>query len=298
MTSEPRFVSVVVPTWNRAAVLADCLAALRAQDYPRDRFEVIVVDDGSTDATPQIVREAQGGPLPVLRYVRGDHRGPNASRNAGIRIAKGDPICLVDDDVEAPPGWLRELVAGALRHPEAGAVGGRIRVRFEGKAPRFCGREALVGEAEFDLGDAERAVAEVISANMAVRVWALQAVGMFDEALPIYGDELEWEKRLARAGHAIVYVPSATLWHRRVGADLRLSSFFRRYLRRGIGYVSFARRTGEALSLTSTLTAVPPYLAHAVRRRCMMGLLMTVKQLGTAWGLLQERWRGAEGIRR
>jgi GT2 family glycosyltransferase len=269
-------------------MLGDCLASLRAQDYPPDRFEIIVVDDGSTDATPEVVKRFRDGHLPEVRAIHQGHKGPNAARNAGIAIARGDPICFVDDDVEAPSGWLRELVAGALRHPEAGAVGGPIRVRFEGKPPRFCGREPLVGEAELDLGDQERAVEEVISANMAVRGWALQKVGLFDESLPIYGDELEWERRLTRAGYSITYIPSAWLWHRRTG-DLRFTTFLRRYVRRGTSSVAFARRAGEEVSVRQVLRRISSSLAHAVRRRCSMGIFMMAQQIGVLWGLLRER---------
>jgi glycosyltransferase involved in cell wall biosynthesis len=284
-------VSAVIPTRNRARLLGDCVASLRAQDYPRDRFEIIVVDDGSTDETPAVVRRFLDQGSPSIRYLRQDHRGANAARNAGIATAKGDPICLVDDDVEAPPGWLRELVSGALRHPEAGAVGGPIRVRFEGKAPRFCGREALAGEAELNLGTEERAVREVNGTNMAIRRWALQAVGGFDPALPLYGDELEWERRLLRAGHFIFYIPSAPLWHRRTQADLGLLKLVKRYHRRGMGHLAFARRTGEEVAVRSVLWWLFSSLAHAVRRRCTMGILMTAQQVGTLWGLLQERYR-------
>src|SRR5438552_3853438 len=68
-------------------------------------------------------------------------RGANAARNAGARVAGAELIALVDDDVEAPPGWLAALVEGAGRHPEAEAFGGPIRARFDGPAPRGCGRE-------------------------------------------------------------------------------------------------------------------------------------------------------------
>lgn len=292
---EEAFVSVIVPTCNRASLLADCLVSLRQQDYAADRFEIIVVDDGSADRTPAVVREFQDRRFPEVRYVRQSRRGPNAARNAGIAMAKGDPICLLDDDVVVPSGWLRELVGGALRHPEAGAVGGPIRVRLEGVPPRFCGREPLVGEGEIDLGAQEREVPEVASGNMAVRTWALAQVGLFDESLPIYGDELEWERRLTRARHPIFYVPTASLWHRRT--DLRLQTFLKRYFKRGINYVAFAQRTGEKLLLNLVLRKSVLYLAHAIRRRCAMGLFLMVQQIGVLWGMGKE-WMDRQWMKR
>src|SRR4051812_14055830 len=129
-------VSVVVPTSNRADYLEVALASLAAQDLDADAYEVIVIDDGSNDRTPAVI-EAAG-----VRSVRREQpQGPNAARNTGVRVAGADLIAMVDDDVWAPPGWLRAIVDGAERHPEAGALGGPIRARFEGPAPRSCGRE-------------------------------------------------------------------------------------------------------------------------------------------------------------
>lgn len=287
MSSEAPFVSIVVPTRNRAALLADCLSSLNNQDYPRDRFEVIVVDDGSVDSTRQAVQRFQRERHPEIRYIRQDAKGPNAARNAGISIANGDPICLLDDDVDIPTGWLREMVRGAIRHPDAGALGGPIRVRFEGTPPRFCGREPLVGEGEIDFGPEEREVPEVASGNMAIRRWALEKVGLFDESLPIYGDELEWERRLARAGHAIVYVPAAWLWHRRT--DLRIGWLVRRYFQRGTNFVASAQRTGECPSYHEIGRLFFSSLAHGVRRRCAMGFLMMIQQLGILYAMSRRK---------
>lgn len=280
------FVSIVVPTFNRRALLSDCLASLRGQDYPKDCYEIIVVDDGSTDGTAEMVTGFQDWKPPQVRYVYQKKAGPNAARNRGIALATGDPVCLVDDDVDPPAEWLAALVAGALRHPEAGAVGGPIRLRFEGRFPRFCGREPLVGEAEFDLGTEEQAVREVVSANMAVRRHAIEAVGLFDHTLPIYGDELEWLRRLNRAAIPVVYLPSASLCHRRI--DLTLGRLIGKYFRRGANIVTFAHRAGESQQLTIPRAGCTLLLslAHGLRRWCSMGLLMAVQQAGVLWGLM------------
>src|SRR2546430_10472903 len=137
-------VSVVVPTWNRAALLRDALASLASQDYPPERYEIVVVDDGSTDATSAVAADSvESDSLPRVQYVRQAHAGLNAARNAGIAAAKGDLICFVDDDVEAPRAWLRAIVQGAARHPYAGCLGGPIHLRIEGRHPRLCSKEDL-----------------------------------------------------------------------------------------------------------------------------------------------------------
>ncbi len=283
------FVSVVVPTWNRATLLADCLASLRAQDYPQDRFEIIVVDDGSTDATPEVVSMFQDGTLPEVRYVRQDHRGLNVARNAGIAAAKGDPICFVDDDVETPPGWLRALVEGALRHPEAGCLGGPVRVRFEAKPPKICEMESWAWEGEQDYGLTEQTVPHVNGSNMALRRWALSQVGLFHEALSGSGDELEWERRLICAGSAIFYIPSAWLWHRRTKSDMRVMELLKRRFRQGGAYAVYARHIGEKVSLWKVLWPIPFYLLHALRRRCVGAIFEVAWKLGLIWGIIRIR---------
>ena len=103
------FVSVVVPTRNRAELLRDCLESLLTQEYPRDQYEIIVVDDGPTDST-KVVVEGFEGHLTSLLYAYQDHRGPNAARNRGIALARGEVICFVDDDVAIPQCWLLAMV--------------------------------------------------------------------------------------------------------------------------------------------------------------------------------------------
>ena len=282
---------MIVPTWNRAAILADCLASLRAQSYPRDRFEILVVDDGSVDGTADLMRAFDDGRAPSVRLLAQSHGGPNAARNAGIAASHGDPICLVDDDVDVPEGWLEAMVEGMLRHPEAGCLGGPVRLRFEAKPPRICEMESWIWEAALDYGPIERMVELVNSTNMAVRRWAIDAIGPFNASMAIYGDETEWEVRLRRAGFPIAYLPAAWLWHRRTAADLRPGKLFRRRFRQGVAYTGYAAIVGERISVTRVVWPIPFYLAHAVRRRCFGAVLEVARKLGLVWGELRRRPR-------
>jgi GT2 family glycosyltransferase len=282
------FVSVVVPTWNRAPLLADCLASLRAQDYPHDRFELIVVDDGSTDETATVVRRFQNGLAPEVHAIQLQHGGLNVARNAGIAAAKGDPICFVDDDVDVPPGWLQAVVEGVIRYPEAGCLGGPIRIRFEAKPPKICEMESWLAEGELDYGPVEKAVPQVFGCNMFVRRWALAQVGPFNERLPLYGEETEWQWRLSRAGIAILYIPSAWLWHRRTTSDLRPLTLLKRRFRQGKGNAVFKRAIGEEVALWKRTWPIPFYLFHALRRRCFGAVLEVAWNLGIIWGGCQK----------
>jgi GT2 family glycosyltransferase len=266
-------VSVVVPSSNRADYLEVALASLAAQDLDGE-YEVIVVDDGSRDRTPDVV--AASG----VRCLRqGEARGPNAARNTGIGAAEADLVALVDDDVWAPPGWLAALVGGARRHPEAGALGGPIRARFEGPAPRGCGREKPP-ITSLDLGREDHSTDLVWSANMAVRRSAFDLVGPFDERFSTGGDEEDWLRRLRAAGGEVVYVADAWLDHRRAGDDARLRSLMRSAYRRGRNMRRYDRMRGVDPHVGHELRVLAGCGWHTVRRACPQGLVAGAHSAG------------------
>jgi len=200
----PPIASIIVPTRARPDYLEVALASIAPQARAAGA-EVIVVDDGATAAT-RAVAERHGA-----RYVAHERPlGPNAARNTGIEAAAGDTLVLVDDDVEAPAGWLAALLAGLGANPGHDVVGGPIRARLEGARWRACGREGPP-ITFLDLGGADRDAEFVWSANMAIRRAALERVGPFDPALEIYGDEEEWQRRHLAAGGRTRYIAAAGL---------------------------------------------------------------------------------------
>jgi glycosyltransferase involved in cell wall biosynthesis len=266
-------VSVVVPTHDRADYLAVTLDSLKDQDFD-EPYEVIVVDDGSRDATPSVARRSS------VRYIRHDPpRGVNAARNEGARNAEADLIAFVDDDVHAPQTWLRALVQGARKHPDAEAFGGPIRARFEGPAPRSCGRE-LPPITTLDLGPEDREAELVWSANMLVRRSALERVGDFDESLPTGGDEEDWLRRLRANGGTVIYLANAGLDHRRAGDDARLRSLMRSAYHRGRNLRAYDVRRGVAPPLGRELVTLAGCGWHTVRRACPQGLVMGAHSAG------------------
>lgn len=273
-------VSVVVPTRNRAGYLEVTLASLARQDVPH---EVLVVDDASADAT-QRVAEAAGA-----RYLRQPRpSGPNAARNRGAAEARAGLIALVDDDVEAPEGWLRALVHGSERHADALALGGPIRARFDGPAPRGCGREQPP-ITTLDLGGEDTDARFVWSANMLVRREALELAGDFDEGLPPGGDEEEWLRRLHERGGRVVYVADAWLWHRRAGDDARLRALMRSAYQRGRNLRAWDVRRGDAPPLGRELRVLAGCGWHTVRRACPQGLVMGAHSVGRAMEAVRPR---------
>ena len=266
-------VSVVVPTSNRAGYLEVTLASLSAQrlDAP---FEVLAVVDRASEAARSVIAAAG-----VRSLERVGPPGPNAARNTGIRAASADLVALVDDDVYAPPGWLDAIVSGAARFPDADAFGGPIRARFEGPAPRACGREQPP-ITTLDLGPRDRTVELVWSANMALRRDAFERVGPFDERFPTGGDEEDWLRRLAAAGGTVVYLADAALDHRRAGDDARLRSLMQSAYRRGRNMRAYDRMRGVEPRLGRELTVLAGCGWHTVRRACPQGLVMGAHSAG------------------
>ena len=272
-TAEPE-VSVVVPTMGRAEYLGVTLRSLAAQEVEAS-YEVIVVDDGSTDRTAEVVSRAG------VRGVRHpERRSLNAARNSGIRAARADLIAFVDDDVEAPPQWLGALVEGAARYPDAEAFGGPIRARLEGSPPRGCGRDSPL-ITSLDLGPEDREAERVWGANLAVRRAAVARVGEFDESLVrLYGDEEEWLGRLREAGGKIVSLAAAGLDHRRAGADSRLRSLARAAFTRGRASRANDRSRGAEPSIARELRVLAGCCWHAIRRFCPQGMVMAAHSFG------------------
>ena len=265
--------SIVIPTLGRVAYLEVTLDSLASQDAD-EPFEVLVVDDAAADATRQAC-ERRG----VRCVGHPERRGANAARNTGLRQTTGELVIFVDDDVDAPPGWLRAYLEGARRHERADAFGGPIRPRLEGNAPRACGREDPP-ITTLDLGGADRECDVVWSANMAGRRSAFERIGEFDESLQGGGEEQEWLERLRASGGRVVYLAGAGLDHRRTGGDVRLGPLMRAAYTRGRAVRRFDRRRGIEPSLPGELRVLAGCGWHTVRRACPQGLVMGAHSLG------------------
>ncbi len=193
--------SVVVPTYNRSEVLRVCLASLARQTLSSDQFEVLVVDDGSTDDTESVVGSFRGA-LPV-RYLRQpQNRGRAAARNRGIREASGDVVVFVDSDVFPVPGFLAAHRSVHLASPWAV---GRGPLLLTSHLDDPFGKPPL-------LPDPSPAFLD--TANASVRREHLLAAGGFDEEFRHYGwEDADLGLRLRRMGLRRVYDRRALAYH-------------------------------------------------------------------------------------
>jgi glycosyltransferase involved in cell wall biosynthesis len=196
--------AVIVAVYNGAATLRDCLESLLRLDYPAARWELIVVDNASTDATPAILAD-YAGRVQVYHEAR---RGPAAARNRGVRATRAEVVAFTDADCTVDPAWLRHLVA-PLADPTVGVAGGRILSR------RPCNRIEAFGE---HIHDHARAMYEfrppyAITMNWASRREVLEAVGRFNEDL-LRASDVDCAYRLVTAGWRLAYADAAVIYHR------------------------------------------------------------------------------------
>jgi GT2 family glycosyltransferase len=265
--------SIVIPTRARPSYLDVALSSVMPQ-VARAGAEAIVVSDG-VDAETAIVAQRHGAGLVTMARPR----GLNAARNAGVQAAACDLIVFVDDDVEAPSGWLDALLLGARSAPDREVYGGPIRARLEGGGPRSCGREPAP-ISTLDRGPKDRDVPVVWGANMAIRRSALQRIGGFDETIRGRGDEEEWERRYATGGGRIRYVADAGLDHRRTESDARLRALSRAAYELGRTARRNDIRKDLVPSLPAELRVLVGCIWHTGRRRCAYGIVMAAHSLG------------------
>jgi GT2 family glycosyltransferase len=212
------FVSVVIVNYNGRRFLDDCLGSLRSQNYPRHRYEAVLVDNASADGSVDLVRER----FPEVRVVALRRNcGFAEGNNVGFRHARGEWFALLNNDAAAEPGWLSASVAAGQGATDVGGVASHVVFRDEPRVINSIGldlyRDGRGGDRGFrqpDLG--RQPVGEVFGgcgAGLLLRRRMIAEVGGFDPALFMYYEDLELAWRCRRAGWRFVYAPSARVRH-------------------------------------------------------------------------------------
>jgi len=230
-------VSVVIPTHNRAHLLQECLESLNALRYPITSFEVIVVDDGSTDTTAETVAHIQKQVMYRLHYIRQENRGPAAARNQGVQAASSDLVAFTDDDCTVHPEWLKELVV-CFDADRVGGVGGAIHSRSGNLIARYHECNNTLAS---DLSG-KMVPPYLITGNACYRRVGILEAGGFDEAISHPGGEdpdLSW--RVTALGYSLKFNPAAIVYHHH---ETRLADFIRSFYHYGRGYRYIATKHG------------------------------------------------------
>ena len=231
--------SVIVRTYNRASYLSICLDALAAQTADRTTFEIIVVDNNSTDDTQDVVQGfARSHPTLRVRYVLETRRGTSYANNCGVLAASGEILCFTDDDAAPSPGWLKALIE-TFADADVGCAGGPIELDYQGqeRPPWFQGslQGLLSGrKLPYDEPTPLSSITEFpFGCNMAFRRSVFADLGLFRTDLGpsggrrLVGEETEMIERVHSAGWNIMYLPDASVRHLVPPERLRKSYIYR-----------------------------------------------------------------------
>lgn len=300
----PPLVSVVIPAYNCQRTLPRCLSSLMAQTYLRVRYELIVVDDGSTDATAARALKAVrrwGGRFQLVRQANG---GPASARNAGIRAARGEIVAFIDADCIAERDWIQQIAASLAAHADAAGVGGPLETRASGSlvagylgATAFYRHRLRRGEVDY-----------LLTANAGFRREALRRVGGFAEERGAWCEDADLSFRLRDAGYRLLLAPGGAVSILESPGSLR--ALARTLFRYGHGNAVLSRRWRNgrtpavellrhagavALSPLLALRLAPRVgLGHALAFWPLVAVEHTAFACGLAVGSLRGRWGGRQ----
>jgi GT2 family glycosyltransferase len=288
MTASPLF-SVIVPTHERPERLAACLEALSKLDFPGERFEVVVSDDGSaTPAGPVVARFVDSL---TARVVEGPNRGPGTARNRGAASAQGRFLVFLDDDCLSEPGWLAAFARHFGESPDRLIAGGIVN-----GLPRnpFSTATHLIVSYVYGVNERKAGARLFNSCNLAVPADRFRQLGGFSEAFPLAaGEDYDFCHRWQHAGLETSYAPEAVVRH--VHA-LDLARFCRQHYNYGRGLYLCRRRIARRERMRFRVQSPRFYfglLTYPMRQVKGLagwgyGFLALVSQFATLAGALRE----------
>jgi cellulose synthase/poly-beta-1,6-N-acetylglucosamine synthase-like glycosyltransferase len=296
-------ISVIIPVYNGEKTLGRCLTALFDQTQLAD--EILVVDDGSTDGTADLVHDfmSQMPAQPTIRLIRQANAGPAAARNAGARAAHGDVLLFTDADCAPTPDWTERMVA-AFADPTVAGAKGVYQTRQTGLVPRFVQMEY---ESKYARMRGQERIDFIDTYSAGYRRDVFMQAGGFDSVFKINEDQ-EFSFRLSAAGHRLVFIPDACVEHIH---DESLLDYVRRKFWIGYWKALVTRRHPSKLAKDSH---TPQLLKVQMGLTGLGGILVAsgalLRRAGAArWGLrcwvgfgvttlpsLRQAWRKDRGI--
>jgi GT2 family glycosyltransferase len=278
---------VIVVNFNGQRFLDDCLSALERQTLPRHEFEVLVIDNGSTDGSIEFVRER----FPGVRLIALQRNlGFTGANNVGFRLARGRYLVLLNNDTRVAPDWLESLVR-AVDAPDIGGVAARIVFRSDPSVLNSTGLALLRDGrgADRDVHQMDRATkrpaGEVFGgcgASLLLRRELIDDIGGFDPRLFMYYEDLDLAWRARLRGWRFVYAPDALVEHVCGGSSDRASPFLMKQIERNRALVNIRN--------------APPLLA------LWSGLGLVLRAFRTGWRFLESprhsglTWRHLRGM--
>jgi len=261
-------ISVVIPVYNCADTIRICLGSIFAQSYPRNHFDVIVVDDGSTDETVSVAQALAAALKERLTILSQVNAGPAAARNAGIRVAAGTIVAFTDADCVAAPNWLESLVHVFDQHPDVAGVGGPLD--NAAKSNTLVARYLLAADF-YRHRTHSGAVQYLLTANAAFLRLALLDIGGFTKQSHAWAEDADLSFRLLQSGYRLLLAQAGAVTH--IGVLESVCDFARGLYRYGFGNAILApqwpaeRRPGRQLVRHLGAAALAPWLALRLPHR-------------------------------
>jgi glycosyltransferase involved in cell wall biosynthesis len=254
MSQKLPFFSIIIPTFNRLVQLAICLQSLAHQDYPREHFEVILVDDGSKTPPEAVVSSFQN--RLNLTLVTQPHSGPAMARNKGAARAKGEFLAFTDDDCTLSPHWLKALATRFARTPD-NMIGGRT-LNMLLNNPYSTASHLLI-EYLYSYYNANPDRAQFFTSNnLTLPTDRFHKIGGFDIFFPrAAAEDREFCERWLRYGHRMIYAPEVLVYHAHA---LTFRAFWRQHFNYGRGAFRFRQVHSQRSLNWIKLEPLPFYL--------------------------------------
>lgn len=219
--------SIIIPTYNRCRSLKRTLESLRKLNFPLNKFEIVLVDNNSSDDTPKVAFHFRKLGLPI-KYIKEGRLSFTVARHTGARIARGRVLLYIDDDVTVSKEWLKTATSAFAKNPRIGMIGGPIKPIYEKRPPKWVSRMNPIWLSLFDCGTKEKEISSVPGPNLAIRKSVLKEVGGFPpdtigvesenqpgtiEKIYIGPGDGGLSQKVKNANYKIIYVPKALVYH-------------------------------------------------------------------------------------
>ncbi len=211
------FLSVVIATYNRSEYLLDSLESWKHQSFPAEEFEMIIVDNGSTDRTKEVVEDfIRHNTRLQLRYVSLEKPCLSCARNKGIELARGDYIAFVDDDASPEKDYISKLKKYTENYADTEAFGGKVLPKYEGgKEPGWISPYLQRIFSLVDLGDNPKEFKEKypVGCNMIFKRSIFDKIGVFDVPPGLRSEDKHFFIKVKKAGIKVMYLPEVVVYH-------------------------------------------------------------------------------------
>lgn len=265
------FYSIIVPSFNRREELVELLASMQTLDFPKERFEVIIVDDGSVDGTVHYLEEYKVQAPFNFRYIVQDNRGPGAARNTGMDNATGDFFLFIDSDCLVPPHWLKEI-NGQVNQQQADACGGPdsyhqdfppLLKAINYSMTSFLSTGGLRGRKGKKLA---KFYPRSFNMGLSRNLW--QKIGGFGSLR--HGQDIEYSNRILKSGARVIYIADAYVYHKR---RTTLRRFYRQVYNWGVARINLFKTDP---SMLEPLHALPALVALAFFLVSLLAVFFTL----------------------